>query len=70
MPAGLVRSLEVLKTLSPEHDANSLGGTVSVNTLSAFDQSGRLLSASVNLYIADRFRLVTTWNQPTSAPVD
>ena len=43
VPAGLVRSLEVLKTLSPEHDANSLGGTVSVNTLSAFDQSGRLL---------------------------
>ncbi|MES2581448.1 MAG: TonB-dependent receptor [Pseudomonadota bacterium] len=43
VPAGLVRSLEVLKTLSPEHDANSLGGTVSVNTLSAFDQSGRVL---------------------------
>ena len=43
VPAGLIRSLEVLKTLSPEHDANSLGGTVSVNTLSAFDQSGRLL---------------------------
>ena len=43
VPAGLIRSLEVLKTLSPEHDANSLGGTVSVTTLSAFDQSGRLL---------------------------
>lgn len=43
VPAGLVRSLEVLKTLSPEHDANSLGGTVSVNTLSAFDQNARLL---------------------------
>ena len=28
-----------------------------------FDQSGRLLSASVNFYIADRFRLVTSWNK-------
>lgn len=29
-----------------------------------FDEGGRLLSASINLYIADRFRLVTSWNQP------
>lgn len=35
-----------------------------------FDQSGRLLSASVNLYIADRFRLVTSWNQTTPTSVD
>lgn len=43
VPAGLVRSLEVHKTLSPEHDANSLGGAVRVNTLSAFDQRTRVL---------------------------
>ena len=30
-----------------------------------FDQRGRLLTASVNLYIADRFRLVTSWNPNT-----
>ena len=35
-----------------------------------FDQSGRLLSASANLYIADRFRLVTSWNQPTPQPLN
>lgn len=31
-----------------------------------FDQHGHLLTASVNLYIADRFRLVTSWNPNTS----
>lgn len=44
LPAGLVRSLEVSKTLVPEQDANSLGGTVEVKSLSAFDLPGSLLS--------------------------
>jgi TonB-dependent receptor len=44
VPAGLIRSLEVDKTLMPEQDANSLGGTVTVRTLSAFDQPGRLFT--------------------------
>ncbi|MYN03859.1 TonB-dependent receptor [Pseudoduganella sp. DS3] len=44
LPAGLVRSLEVSKTLLPEQDANSLGGTVEVKSLSAFDLPGSLLS--------------------------
>ncbi|WUR16143.1 TonB-dependent receptor [[Empedobacter] haloabium] len=44
LPAGLIRSLEVTKTLTPEQDANSLGGTVEVKTLSAFDLPGTLLS--------------------------
>ena len=35
-----------------------------------FDQSGRLLSASANLYIADRFRLVTSWKQQTPESSD
>jgi len=44
VPAGLIRSLEVNKTLTPDQDANSLGGTVTVRTLSAFDQPGRLFT--------------------------
>ena len=44
VPAGLIRSLEVSKTLTPEQDANSLGGHVAVKTLSAFDQPGRFFS--------------------------
>jgi TonB-dependent receptor len=46
VPAGLIRSLEVRKTLSPDQDANSLGGSVAVNTVSAFDQPGRVLNLS------------------------
>ncbi|XYJ10315.1 TonB-dependent receptor [Telluria sp. B2] len=45
LPAGLVRSLEVSKSLTPDQDANSLGGSVEVKTLSAFDLPGSLLSA-------------------------
>jgi TonB-dependent receptor len=46
LPAGLIRSLEVSKTLTPEQDAASLGGTVEVKTLSAFDLPGALLSVN------------------------
>jgi len=49
VPAGLIRSLEVHKTLTPDMDASSLGGSVSVNTLTAFDVKGRLLALDVGL---------------------
>ena len=35
-----------------------------------FDKDARLLSASANHYIADRFRLITSWNQATSARIN
>ncbi|KFI06980.1 TonB-dependent receptor [Massilia sp. BSC265] len=44
LPAGLVRSLTVTKSSTPDQDANSLGGTVEVKTLSAFDLPGTLFS--------------------------
>jgi TonB-dependent receptor len=47
LPAGLIRSLEVSKTLTPDHDANSLGGTVEVKTLTGFDLPNKLLSATI-----------------------
>ena len=46
LPAGLIRTLEVSKTLTPDQDANSLGGTVEVKTLSAFDLPGTQLAIS------------------------
>lgn len=49
LPAGMIRSLEVYKTLLPEHDANSLGGTVEVKSLSAFDLAGQTLNTSLGL---------------------
>jgi TonB-dependent receptor len=44
LPAGLIRSLEVSKTLMPDQDANSLGGAVEVKSLSAFDLPGTAVS--------------------------
>lgn len=46
LPSGLIRSLEVSKTLTPEQDASSLGGAVEVKTLSAFDLPGSLLTVN------------------------
>ncbi len=40
LPAELVQSLTVVKSLTPDMDANSLGGTVQVESLSAFDHEG------------------------------
>ncbi len=40
LPSGLIRSLEVSKTLTPDQDANSIGGTIEVKTISAFDHKG------------------------------
>ncbi|MEK8033323.1 TonB-dependent receptor [Ideonella sp. DXS29W] len=49
LPAGLIRSLEVSKTLTPDQDANAIGGHVEVVTLSAFDHRGRFISAELGL---------------------
>lgn len=40
LPSELIQSLSVVKTLTPDLDANSLGGTVNVRTLSGFDYDG------------------------------
>lgn len=49
LPAGMVRSLEVSKTLTPDRDANSIGGTIEVKTLTAFDLPGTLLSGTAGI---------------------
>jgi TonB-dependent receptor len=40
LPSELIQSLSVVKTLTPDMDANSLGGTVNVTSLSGFDHEG------------------------------
>ncbi|MFA5631976.1 MAG: TonB-dependent receptor [Porticoccaceae bacterium] len=44
LPSELVQSLSVVKTLTPDMDANSLGGTIEVESLSAFDHDGMFYS--------------------------
>ncbi|MGY4825221.1 TonB-dependent receptor [Stutzerimonas chloritidismutans] len=46
LPSELVQSLSVVKTLTPDMDANSLGGTIEVQSLSAFDHDGLFYSLS------------------------
>ncbi|AHL34026.1 TonB-dependent receptor [Pseudomonas brassicacearum] len=46
LPSELVQSLSVIKTLTPDMDANSLGGTVDVKSLSAFDHMGLFYTGS------------------------
>lgn len=40
VPSDMVQALEVSKTLTPDMDASSLGGTIEVKTLSGFDHKG------------------------------
>ncbi len=44
IPADIIQSLTVVKTLTPDMDANSLGGTIEVKTLSAFDHDALFYS--------------------------
>lgn len=65
VPAGLIRSLVVTKTATPDQDANSLGGAVEVNTLSGFDQPGRFMTLSVGANHSD----LSGKTRPTAALV-
>jgi TonB-dependent receptor len=47
LPSSLIRALVVSKTLLPEMDANSLGGSIDVQTVSAFDHPGRFVSVDL-----------------------
>jgi TonB-dependent receptor len=47
LPSSLIGALEVTKTLTPDMDANSLGGTIDIKSLSAFDRKGSLFSAEL-----------------------
>ncbi|WP_202410282.1 TonB-dependent receptor [Pseudomaricurvus sp. HS19] len=46
VPSELVETLSVVKAVTPDMDANSLGGSVEVESLSAFDRDGRFYSVT------------------------
>ena len=58
VPSEMVSSIEVAKAVTPDMDANALGGSVNVTTLTAFDREGRFLSASFNGMV---HQLTTDW---------
>jgi TonB-dependent receptor len=47
IPADLLGSIEVFKSLTPDMDLNSIGGAVNVNTVSAFDRKKDSMRVSV-----------------------
>lgn len=40
LPAEMVSNIEVTKAVTPDMDGNAIGGSININTLSAFDRSG------------------------------
>lgn len=49
VPASAVARMEVVKSLTPAHDGNAIGGLVNLETRSAFDASGTYFSAQTLL---------------------
>ncbi len=47
IPSPLLSSLTVTKTLTPDMDANSIGGTIDIKSLSALDQDGPFYTFSL-----------------------
>lgn len=47
LPAGMVSSIEVVKAITPDMDGNAVGGTVNLETLSAFEEERPFLFGSV-----------------------
>lgn len=46
IPSELIQGLEVSKTVTPDMDADAIGGSIEVQSLSAFDKQGRSASFS------------------------
>jgi len=47
LPSDMISSIEVVKAVTPDMDANAVGGTLNINTLTAFDRSGPFLFGSL-----------------------
>lgn len=52
IPSSLIGSVDVVKALTPDRDANAIAGQVDINTLSAFDRKGSFAYArgAVGIY--------------------
>ncbi|WP_067518200.1 TonB-dependent receptor [Endozoicomonas ascidiicola] len=54
VPSELLESLEVTKTLTPDMDADAIGGTVNIKSLSAFDRDGFFYKLSADAAHQDK----------------
>jgi TonB-dependent receptor len=53
IPADLLGSIEVLKSLTPDMDLNSIGGTINVKTVSAFNKNRDTLKVTTQASMQD-----------------
>ncbi len=44
---GQISQIEVIKSVTPDLDANAIGGTINIRTASAFDHDGRFIAGAV-----------------------
>ncbi|WP_224994937.1 TonB-dependent receptor [Cesiribacter sp. SM1] len=48
LPVEMISSIEVTKAVTPDMEANAIGGAINVNTISAFDRAKSFMVASVD----------------------
>ncbi len=53
IPSEIVSSIEVVKALTPDTDADSIGGQVNIRTRSGFEVAAPIISGSIDSYNAD-----------------
>ncbi len=53
IPSELIGSIEVIKSLTPDMDADTLGATIRINTKKAFDKDNEFIKASANVSHSD-----------------
>ena len=53
IPSELIQGLEVSKTVTPDMDADAIGGSVEVKSLSAFDRTGQTFSVTAQTSYSD-----------------
>lgn len=53
IPSELIQGLEVSKTVTPDMDADAIGGSVEVKSLSAFDRTGQTFSFTTQASYSD-----------------
>ena len=53
IPSELIQGLEVSKTVTPDMDADAIGGSVEVKSLSAFDRTGQTFSVTTQASYSD-----------------
>jgi hypothetical protein len=85
LSAGQISSIEVIKSVTPDLDANAVGGTINIKSASGFDWSGRRITGSVagvrngnanktdgaaELTFSDRFGPGDKWGLATSVSYD